>query len=186
MPTVTTSYPAGDQRVSDADRDQAVCALSEAFQEGRITRDEFEQRSGQALSARTGNDLAALFTDLQAAPAPAPAIRGGPGRARALATWAGVTASAAAAIPLAAVAASNALARGPSLAQREAQRKAAEQVLAHQGLKISVPLPPARGFDWVGTITPAAFAVLAVVLIAVLVTLSRRASLRSRPGARLS
>ena len=46
MDTPSRSYPPDDQRVSDADRDHAVSELSEAFQAGRITPDEFEQRSG--------------------------------------------------------------------------------------------------------------------------------------------
>jgi hypothetical protein len=60
----TKSFPGGDIRVSDADRDQAIAGLSEHFQAGRLTQEEFEERSGRALRARTGNDLAALFTDL--------------------------------------------------------------------------------------------------------------------------
>jgi hypothetical protein len=57
-------FPPGDLRVSDADRDRAVSELSEHFQDGRLTADEFDERSGQALRARTGADLAALFDDL--------------------------------------------------------------------------------------------------------------------------
>jgi Domain of unknown function (DUF1707) len=53
-----------DIRVSDADRDLAVTELSEHFQTGRLTQDEFEDRSSRALQARTGADLGALFTDL--------------------------------------------------------------------------------------------------------------------------
>lgn len=56
-------------RVSDADRDQAVAELSEHFQTGRLTQDEFEERSGRALAARTGSDLRELFTDLPRRPA---------------------------------------------------------------------------------------------------------------------
>ena len=58
------SFPRGGIRVSDAERDRAVTELSEHFQAGRLTQDEFEDRSGQALGARTGEDLSALFTDL--------------------------------------------------------------------------------------------------------------------------
>ena len=58
------SFPSGGIRVSDADRDQAIAELSEHFQAGRLTQEEFEDRSGRALQARTGDDLAALFTDL--------------------------------------------------------------------------------------------------------------------------
>jgi hypothetical protein len=172
MKVATSNYPAGDLRVSDADRDQAVSELSEAFQAGRITADEFDQRSTQALSARTGKDLTDLLTDLtpgRALAAPAGHLE----RARAVAPWVAMTASAAAAIPLAAVALSTALSTGPSLAEREAKRAIAQQVLARQGISISVPLPPAQGFDWVGTITPAVFAVLLVGLIVVLFRATR-------------
>lgn len=50
--------------MSDAERDQAVAELSEHFQTGRLTQDEFDDRSTRALQARTGDNLRALFTDL--------------------------------------------------------------------------------------------------------------------------
>jgi hypothetical protein len=53
MNAAMRNYPAGDLRVSDADRDRALEELSEAFQVGRITADEFKQRSEQARVART-------------------------------------------------------------------------------------------------------------------------------------
>jgi len=166
MQTATRHFPSGDLRVSDADRDRAVSELSEAFQAGRITADEFGQRSGQALAARTGTELTALLTDLPLDRVPA--VRTGAlGRARVAGTWI-VMAASAAALP-------NALSTGPSLAVREARRALAQQVLAHQGITISVPLPPARGFDWAGTVTPAVFAVLLIGLIAVLAARTRRA-----------
>jgi Flp pilus assembly protein TadB len=74
------AYAAGDLRVSDADRDRALAELSEHFQAGRLTADELEDRTGRALSARTGNDLAVLLADLpaaQAAASPVPARRSG-------------------------------------------------------------------------------------------------------------
>src|SRR5580692_321446 len=64
MNTATRNYPAGDLRVSDADRDRALRELSEAFQAGRITADEFDARSEQALGARTGKELTGLLADL--------------------------------------------------------------------------------------------------------------------------
>lgn len=174
MQTATRNFPSGDLRVSDADRDWAVSELSEAFQAGRITADEFRQRSGQALAARTGKELTALLTDLPLDRVPA--VRtGAQGRARVVGTWIVMAASAAAAIPLAAAALANALSTGPSLAVREARRALAQQVLAHQGITISVPLPPAQGFDWAGTIIPAVFAILLIGLIAVLAARTRRA-----------
>jgi hypothetical protein len=59
-----SGLPRGDIRVSDAERDQAVAELSKHFQAGRLTQEEFEDRSGRALTARTGSELHALFTDL--------------------------------------------------------------------------------------------------------------------------
>ena len=64
MSTATKGYPSGSMRVSDADRDRAIAELSEHYQAGRITTEEFEDRSGRALQARTTADLADLFTDL--------------------------------------------------------------------------------------------------------------------------
>ncbi len=64
MDTPIRSFPRGDLRVSDADRDRAVAELSEHFQAGRLTQEEFEDRSGRALQARTGDELSELFTDL--------------------------------------------------------------------------------------------------------------------------
>ena len=64
MDTGTRGFPRGDIRVSDAERDQAIAELSEHFQAGRLTQDEFDDRSGRALQARTGTDLGGLFGDL--------------------------------------------------------------------------------------------------------------------------
>jgi len=73
MDTQSKSFPRGDFRVSDAERDQAVSELSEHFQAGRITQEEFEDRSGRALQARTRSDLTGLFTDLPHGAVAAPA-----------------------------------------------------------------------------------------------------------------
>jgi hypothetical protein len=61
---MTRNFPPGGIRVSDADRDAAIGELSEHFQAGRLTQEEFDERAGLALRARTGNDLNELFTDL--------------------------------------------------------------------------------------------------------------------------
>ena len=71
MSTATKGHPSGSLRVSDADRDRAIAELSEHYQAGRITTEEFEDRSGRALQARTTADLADLFTDLPRRQAPA-------------------------------------------------------------------------------------------------------------------
>jgi hypothetical protein len=64
-------------RASDADRDRAVESLAAASAEGRLSLEEYAQRSEAALLARTLGDLAGLTADLPAAPegdaAPAPA-----------------------------------------------------------------------------------------------------------------
>jgi hypothetical protein len=163
------NYPPGSLRVSDADRDRAVSELSEAFQAGRITADEFDQRSAHALRARTGKELTALLEDLPVDRAPATEAAVEQAH-RAVAARIAAGASAAAATALAALALANGLSSGPDPAKRELAR----QILAREGL--SVPLPPAPGFDWAGTITPAVLAVLLIALIIVV-----RAARASRP-----
>jgi hypothetical protein len=64
--------PRREIRVSDAERDQAVAELSEHFQSGRLTQEEFEDRSGRALQARTESDLVGLFSDLPNNTVPVP------------------------------------------------------------------------------------------------------------------
>lgn len=64
MSTDARGFPPGELRVSDGDRDRALTELSEAYQVGRITPEEFDHRSMQALRARTGEELAALVADL--------------------------------------------------------------------------------------------------------------------------
>jgi hypothetical protein len=64
MDTPTGDFQRDAIRVSDAERDQAVAELSEHYQAGRLTLEEFDDRSNLALRARTGSDLTSLFTDL--------------------------------------------------------------------------------------------------------------------------
>jgi hypothetical protein len=70
MDGVGRGFPPGEFRVSDADRDRALSELGEALRAGRITADEFDQRAGETLRARTGKELTALLADL---PWPGPA-----------------------------------------------------------------------------------------------------------------
>jgi len=152
-------YPPGDLRVSDTERDRALSELSEALQAGRITASEFDQRSGQVLAARTGKELTAPLADLPVvdrAPATRATAMERPQRVRAPRIVIGASV---AAVCFAAAAASAAISSGPTLAQREFLQAMA----ARQG--VSIPLPPAQGFDWAGTITPGVIAVLLVVLI---------------------
>lgn len=154
------NYPTGDFRVSDADRDRALAELGEALQAGRITAGEFGERSGQALAARTGNQLTALLADLPAERAPAVSTTA-PEPAHPVFASRTVFAAAVAAICCAAVAAANALSHGPSRQQRELFR----EWMARHGVSHPPALQPGPGFDWAGTITLAAIAVLLVVLI---------------------
>ena len=70
MSTETSRFPSGELRASDADRDLAIAELSEHFQTGRLTRDEFDERSARALRARTGRELSELFADLPGGDSP--------------------------------------------------------------------------------------------------------------------
>jgi hypothetical protein len=54
----------GPIRIGDAERDQAVAVLSDHFVAGRLTQEEFEERSDQATRARYADDLSPLFADL--------------------------------------------------------------------------------------------------------------------------
>jgi len=61
--------PVGDpaalaERVADADRDRTVTQLREGVVEGRLTLDEFSERVGSALQAKTRGDLLAVMADL--------------------------------------------------------------------------------------------------------------------------
>lgn len=60
-------------RVSDAERNQAVEMLRYHTAEGRLTLDEFSERVGLALGARTEADLHQVTADLPAARTPVPA-----------------------------------------------------------------------------------------------------------------
>jgi hypothetical protein len=59
-----SGFPPGNLRVPEADRDEALAELGEAFQVGRITGEELEHRSEQVLVARTEAELAAPLADL--------------------------------------------------------------------------------------------------------------------------
>jgi len=73
-------------RAGHADREQVIETLKTAFVHGLLTKDELDLRAGQALSARTYADLAALTADIPPAPAAArPARPPAPARRRPLA-----------------------------------------------------------------------------------------------------
>ena len=58
------SEPDESLRVSDAERDVTLRTLGDHAAVGRLTLDELEDRSGQALTAKTRGELAALTSDL--------------------------------------------------------------------------------------------------------------------------
>ena len=65
----------GRLRASHADREQVIDTLKTAFADGRLDKDELDERVGQTLAARTYADLATLTADIPAAPAQAPPPR---------------------------------------------------------------------------------------------------------------
>ena len=66
----------GHLRASHIDREHAVGMLRAAFVQGRLTKDEFDSRVGQALTARTYAELAVLAADLPAGLLDAEPLRG--------------------------------------------------------------------------------------------------------------
>jgi len=68
-------------RASHDDRDRAVEVLRVAAGDGRITAEELDERVGAALTARTYGELAALVSDIPAAPGSLPLTPGSPGAA---------------------------------------------------------------------------------------------------------
>jgi uncharacterized membrane protein len=59
-------------RLGDAERQQALDALGEHFAQGRLTREELDERSDAVWSAKTHGDLSPLFADLPVGRAPRP------------------------------------------------------------------------------------------------------------------
>ncbi|SDV02604.1 protein of unknown function [Microlunatus sagamiharensis] len=55
-------------RIGDAERDEALNRLGDHFVAGRLTREEFDERSETAMGARFDSDLAPLFRDLPKPP----------------------------------------------------------------------------------------------------------------------
>jgi hypothetical protein len=60
-----TSRAADDWiRVSDRDREHVTTQLRDSFVEGRLTREELDERITAALNARTVGDLRSITADL--------------------------------------------------------------------------------------------------------------------------
>jgi uncharacterized protein DUF1707 len=59
----------GHIRAADADREQVIDALKDAFVQGRLTKDELSVRAGRALVSRTYAELTAVTADVVSIPA---------------------------------------------------------------------------------------------------------------------
>jgi hypothetical protein len=64
MNATSGNYPTAAMKASDADRDAVLSDLSEHFQAGRLTAEEFDERAGRALASRTWGELKDLLRDL--------------------------------------------------------------------------------------------------------------------------
>jgi hypothetical protein len=62
----------GNLRASDADRDQVATLLSTAYAEGRLSREEHDERTDQLMAAKTFADLLPITQDLVIVGPPAP------------------------------------------------------------------------------------------------------------------
>ena len=58
-------------RASDADRDAVRAVLTDAYADGRLTREEYDDRLGTLYASRTLGELPALVADLVSADSPA-------------------------------------------------------------------------------------------------------------------
>jgi DNA-binding PadR family transcriptional regulator len=79
MPALPRSSPEGTSgaaddriRISDADRERATARLRDHYAEGRLTREELDERVTAALNARIIGDLRRVMADL---PGPAPDLQ---------------------------------------------------------------------------------------------------------------
>ncbi|GAA3699997.1 DUF1707 domain-containing protein [Microlunatus aurantiacus] len=63
----------GNLRAADSDRDHVATVLSTAYAEGRITREEHDERLDKVMRARTFDELVPITSDLVPLPAATPA-----------------------------------------------------------------------------------------------------------------
>jgi Domain of unknown function (DUF1707) len=63
-PTNVGPIVRGSLRASDADREQVATLLSTAYAEGRLTREEHDERIDQLMAAKTFDDLIPITRDL--------------------------------------------------------------------------------------------------------------------------
>jgi hypothetical protein len=72
QPRLVRPVPGGHLRASDTDRDQVAEVLNAAFAEGRLSRDEHDERLDCLVRAKTFDDLVGLTGDLVVVASPAP------------------------------------------------------------------------------------------------------------------
>jgi hypothetical protein len=66
IPEPGAQPPAAGLRAARADRERVIDLLKAAFVQGRLARDEFDERVGQVLVSRTYGELAAVTADIPA------------------------------------------------------------------------------------------------------------------------
>jgi hypothetical protein len=71
-PTNVGPIAGGNLRASDADREQVATLLSTAYAEGRLTREEHDERIDQLMAAKTFDDLIPITRDLVPVSPPTP------------------------------------------------------------------------------------------------------------------
>jgi hypothetical protein len=71
-PTNVGPIASGNLRASDADRDQVATLLSTAYAEGRLSREEHDERIDQLMAAKTFDDLIPITSDLVIVGSPTP------------------------------------------------------------------------------------------------------------------
>jgi hypothetical protein len=74
-PTNVGPMAGGNLRASDADREQVATLLSTAYAEGRLTREEHDERIDQLMAAKTFDDLIPITRDLVVVGTPGPVTR---------------------------------------------------------------------------------------------------------------
>jgi Domain of unknown function (DUF1707) len=73
-PTDVGPIAGGNLRASDADRDHVATLLTTAYAEGRLSKDEHDERLDQLLQAKTFDDLIPLTSDLVVVAPSAPSL----------------------------------------------------------------------------------------------------------------
>lgn len=72
-PAYGYGQPPLGMRTSAADRERAIDVLTAAYGEGRLTKEEFDERSARVMASQNYGELGAIVADLPAGPYPSPA-----------------------------------------------------------------------------------------------------------------